>query len=88
MTKYGLPYKGKIVLYFHTNSEDVTSLMDKNIMMNFVKELKYRYDLGFLLAMEYPGYGIYRNEIIDGKQTNKKLMCSAKILKDNAICVY
>jgi hypothetical protein len=41
--------------------------MDKNICSNFVKVLKHKYGLGFVLAMEYPGYGIYTNQIIDGQ---------------------
>jgi hypothetical protein len=34
--------------------------------------------------MEYPGYGFFTHQIVDGKATNLKLSCSAKRIARNA----
>lgn len=45
----------KLLIYFHANAEDIGLATE---LLNFVREmLKVN-----VLAMEYPGYGIYRGE--------------------------
>ena len=53
-----LPYLGgssKILIYFHGNAEDVGLAME---LLAFVKDMLKVH----VLAMEYPGYGVYEGE--------------------------
>ena len=48
----------KIIVYFHGNAEDV------GISYEFLVKMSTTYRCS-VLAMEYPGYGIYRSEVAD-----------------------
>ena len=53
-----LPYLGgssKLLIYFHGNAEDVGLAME---LLAFVKDMLKVH----VLAMEYPGYGVYEGE--------------------------
>lgn len=65
------------MLYFHGNAEDV----GMNIF--FLMQLREMFNVS-VLAMEYPGYGIFTHEIIDGISTTSALSCSADKIKTNA----
>ena len=69
------------MLYFHGNAEDVGHNMP--LLYHFREKFKCS-----VLAMEYPGYGFFSHQIVDGQQTDKKLSCSAKRIARNARFVY
>lgn len=46
----------KVILYFHANAEDVVLAHE---LLDYVKQ----YLRVNVLAVEYPGYGIYNNEM-------------------------
>ena len=70
------------MLYFHGNAEDV----GHNFM--FLYRLNEIYNCS-VLAMEYPGYGFFTNEIKNNQQNlDKKLYPSAHGIGNNAISVY
>lgn len=53
-----LPYLGgssKLLIYFHGNAEDVGLAME---LLAFIKDMLKVH----VLAMEYPGYGVYEGE--------------------------
>ena len=63
-TKFGtipclyMPYLGgssKLMIYFHGNAEDIGLAME---LLSFVKDMMKVH----VLAMEYPGYGVYEGE--------------------------
>ena len=63
------------MLYFHGNAEDVTD----NVA--FLYDLQNIFNCS-VLAMEYPGYGFFNHQIIDGKTNpKKKLSTSPKSIK-------
>jgi abhydrolase domain-containing protein 17 len=64
------------MIYFHGNSEDV----GHNIF--FLMRLREMFNMT-IIAMEYPGYGFFSHQIIDGRSTDKKLSCSAKKIQTN-----
>lgn len=47
--------KTKIAVYFHGNAEDVSSSYDFSLKMSLIFRCN-------VLAMEYPGYGLYKQE--------------------------
>jgi hypothetical protein len=61
----------KVMIYFHANAEDLSSTVP--LLSRFCLEFKIN-----IVAMEFPGYGIYKNV-----STNK----AEQIIKD-AECVY
>ena len=53
-----MPYLGgssKLMIYFHGNAEDIGLAME---LLSFVKDMMKVH----VLAMEYPGYGVYDGE--------------------------
>ncbi len=55
----------RVILYFHGNAEDVTD----NIQ--FLDHIQKIYNCS-VIAMEYPGYGFFKNQIINGQANQKK----------------
>ena len=49
----------KIMLYFHGNAEDL------GLVRNFLDDLSSYFKCS-VLAMEYPGYGFFSHEIVNG----------------------
>lgn len=41
-----------------------------------------------MLALEYPGYGVFTHEIRNNRPTTKMLSCQTKWIKENAIKVF
>lgn len=63
--------KTKIMLYFHGNAEDL------GLVRNFLEDLSTTFKCA-VLAMEYPGYGFFSHEIVNGHQDRtSQLHCSA-----------
>ena len=77
----------KILLYFHQNAEDVGYLYASKILSIMQSELGSKFNLK-ILAVEYPGYGIFTNEIRNNKQTSKILSCQTKWIKENTVKTY
>lgn len=53
-----MPYLGgssKLMIYFHGNAEDIGLAME---LLSFIKDMMKVH----VLAMEYPGYGVYEGE--------------------------
>lgn len=64
----------KVLLYFHANGEDLAQVLP------IVKQLNIIFNVN-IIAVEYPGYGIYPNpKNIEGKK--------AKVIIEDALCVY
>lgn len=68
-----IPYDAgsdKLILYFHANAEDLGLAHAK--MAEIAEELQMH-----LLAVEYPGYGLYKN-----------LKSEENTIKEDAIAIY
>lgn len=52
----------KIVIYFHSNGEDVGAIYNNNTIKYIKNQLKDNFNLK-VLAVEYPGYGFYSHQI-------------------------
>ena len=64
----------KVLLYFHANGEDLDQVLP------IIKQLNTIFNIN-VIAVEYPGYGIYTNPAnIEGKK--------AKVVIDDAVAVY
>ena len=71
-----------LIMYFHGNAEDVAD------NMYLFKQLQETFNCS-VLAMEYPGYGFFSHQIIDGKANCKKPMAtSPKLIKKCARTVF
>jgi abhydrolase domain-containing protein 17 len=59
----------KIIVYFHGNAEDVSSSYDFSLKMSLILRCN-------VLAMEYPGYGLYQQEQASAEkiQENSKIV--------------
>ena len=62
--KDGSP-RGKLLILFHGNAEDCGDLIDGELMEDLQYEISDNYFVN-VLAMEYPGYGVFTNEIKNG----------------------
>ena len=73
----------KIMLYFHGNAEDV----GHNMPLMYLFREKFKLSV---LAVEYPGYGFFSHQILNGKvkPENQKISCTAKKLATNSLLVF
>jgi len=71
------------MLYFHGNAEDV----GHNMPLMYLFREKFKVSV---LAVEYPGYGFFSHQILDGKvkPENQKINCNAKKLTTNSLLVF
>ena len=53
----------------------------------FLYQMRLRYDAS-VIAMEYPGYGFYSRQIVNGATTQKKMSCSPGKIKENALLMF
>jgi len=51
-------------MYFHGNAEDL------GLVRDFLEDLGRTFNCS-IFAMEYPGYGFFSHEIVNGYSTNK-----------------